>query len=75
MEDAWADMVKANKERDFDDFKIVCFSIYKVLILLTILQHMLEYMKANKGMRFDEMEQAFRDNNFHFYLFALVSCR
>jgi hypothetical protein len=33
---------------------------------------MLEYIKANPGMGLDELELAFRSQDFHYYLYALT---
>lgn len=55
IEAIWADMTKANEEDDFDAFK----------------EHMLEYIKANPSLRLDELENAFRGEDFNYYLYAL----
>ncbi|TGZ76806.1 hypothetical protein EX30DRAFT_311963, partial [Ascodesmis nigricans] len=58
-EDAWNDMEKASTEDEFDDFK----------------EHMLEYLKAMRVDRtpidLSDLEQAFRDNGFRYYIIAL----
>lgn len=56
LEEAWDLMKQANDDDDFDEFKM----------------HMLEYIKASPNLTLDELESAFRTQEFRYYLYALT---
>lgn len=72
-QEAWEDIVTADKDKDVDDMKKACLILtadYAIRHLLTIFQAILAYAKAYKDLTLPELEAVFRENEMNIFLIA-----